>query len=53
MKITYKVIDTRTNKDITNDYYWCISPDGILAYNEYGDMIGLTYAKAIFTVRED
>lgn len=53
MKIAYKVIDTRTNEDITDKYYWCLRPDGTLAYNEYGDMIGLTYAKAIFAIEED
>lgn len=52
MKVTYKVIDIRNGKDITNDYCWVIRPDGSLAYNEYGDLIGLTYAKAIITVKE-
>lgn len=50
MKVTYKVIDTRTNKDITNDYCWVIRPDGSLAYDDYGDLIGFTYAKAIFNI---
>lgn len=52
MKVTYKVIDTRTNEDITNKYCWVLMPDGRLAYDEYGDLIGHTYAKAIFTVKE-
>jgi hypothetical protein len=51
--MTYKVIDTRTNEDITNDYCWCLSPDGTLAYNEYGDLIGLSTAKAIFKIEEN
>lgn len=50
MKITYKVIDTRTNEDITDRYDWVIQPNGRLAYNAYGDLIGLTYAEAVFTV---
>jgi hypothetical protein len=52
MKLTYRVIDTRTGKDITEDYCWVIRPDGSLSYNDYGDLIGLTCAKAIFTIKE-
>lgn len=48
MKVTYKVIDTRTNEDITDKYDWVLQPNGRLAYNAYGDLIGLTYAEAIF-----
>ena len=50
MKVTYKVIDTRTNEDITNKYDWIIQPNGRLAYNEYGDLIGHTHAEAVFTI---
>ncbi len=50
MKVTYKVIDTRTNEDITDKYDWVLQPNGRLAYNAYGDLIGLTYAEAVFTV---
>jgi hypothetical protein len=53
MKVTYKVIDTRTNEDITAKYDWVLQPNGRLAYNAYGDLIGLTYVKAVFTVEED
>ncbi len=52
MKVTYKVIDLRTNEDITNKYDWVLQPNGRLAYNAYGDLIGLTYAKVIFSVEE-
>lgn len=50
MRVTYKVIDTRTNEDITSKYCWVLRPDGTLAYNDYGDLIGLTYAKAVLNV---
>ena len=50
MKVTYKVIDTRTSEDITNKYDWTLQPNGRLAYNAYGDLIGLTYAEAVFTI---
>lgn len=50
MKVTYKVIDTRTNEDITDKYDWVLQPNGRLAYNAYGDLIGLTYAEAVFNI---
>lgn len=50
MRVMYKVIDTRTNEDITNKYCWVLRPDGMLAYNDYGDLIGATYAKAVFNI---
>jgi hypothetical protein len=53
MKLTYRVIDKKTNKDITKDYCWVIRPDGSLSYNDYGDLTGLIYAKAIFTIKEE
>lgn len=53
MNVTFKVIDTRTNKDITNEYAWVLQPNGRLAYNDYGDLIGFAYAKAIFNIEED
>lgn len=43
----FKVIDTRNGKDITKDYFWVITSDGRLGYINYGDFIGLTYAKAV------
>ena len=50
MKVTYKVIDKRTNEDITAKYNWVLQPDGRLAYNEYGDLIGFTYATPVFDI---
>ncbi len=52
MKIIYKVIDTRTNEDITDKYDWVLQPNGRLAYNAYGDLIGLTYAEAVFNIED-
>jgi len=42
--MTYKVYDSRTGKDITNDYIWVILPDGELKYVYYSDLIELPYA---------
>jgi hypothetical protein len=53
MNVTFKVIDTRTNKDITNEYDWVLQSNGRLAYNAYGDLTGFAYAKAIFNIEED
>ena len=53
MNITYKVIDSRTGEDITDDYYWVIRPDGVLGYLDYCDVIGYPSAKAVITVVED
>lgn len=50
MKVVYRVIDTRTNEDITDKHDWILQPNGRLAYNAYGDLIGLTYAEAVFTI---
>ena len=36
----YKVIDRRTNEDITDKYDWVITPNGELRINEWGDLIG-------------
>ena len=52
MKVTFKVIDTRTGKDITNSEMWCLRPDGSLQFNDYGDLVGLTYARPVFTIEE-
>lgn len=46
MGIKYKVIDTRTGDDITNDRLWVITPDGRLLYDDY-DLIGYSNAEAI------
>lgn len=48
----YKVIDTRTNVDITNDYTWVITPDGELHYLVYGDLVGFPPAKVIPIVED-
>ena len=47
MNITFRVIDTRTDEDITNKQMWVLRPDGSLAYNDYGDLTGCTWAKAV------
>lgn len=47
LQMKFKVIDTRNGKDITKDYFWVITSDGRLGYIDYGDFIGLTYAKAV------
>ena len=52
MKVTFKVIDTRNGKDITNDYCWVLRPDGRLCYNAYGDLIGMTYAQLVLNLEE-
>lgn len=36
----YRVIDRKTQKDITNDEMWVIRPDGKLYALEYCDLIG-------------
>lgn len=43
----FKVINTRNGKDITKDYFWVITSNGRLGYIDYGDFIGLSYAKAV------
>lgn len=47
MNITFRVIDTRTDEDITEKSMWVLRPDGSLAYNDYGDLTGCIYAKAV------
>lgn len=48
----YKVIDTRTDMDITDDCTWVTTPDGKLHYLVYGDLIGCPTAKAILIVED-
>lgn len=43
--LTYRVVDSITGKDITDQYCWVIRPDGRLCYNYYGDLIGYSTAK--------
>ena len=52
MKVTFKVIDTRNGKDITNDYCWVLRSDGKLCYNDYGDLIGMNYAQLVLKFEE-
>ena len=52
MKVTFKVIDTRNGKDITNDYCWVLRPDGRLCYNAYGDLIGMNHAQIVLNFEE-
>ena len=46
--MTYKVIDKTTGEDITDKYYWVLSPNGELNYLLYCDLIGDKTAEAIF-----
>lgn len=48
----YRVIDTRTGYDITDDFKWVITPDGELSYRFYGDLIGCPTAKAVPSVED-
>lgn len=47
MNITFRVIDIRTDEDITNKQMWVLRPDGSLAYVDYGDLTDCTWAKAV------
>jgi hypothetical protein len=51
-EITYRVIDIRTNEDITYEHYWVLRADGSLAYWNYGDFADLDYARPVFTMKE-
>lgn len=54
MKVTYRVFDTETNIDITEDYCWVIQDNGHLSYvDECGYFLTYPSAKAIFTIEED
>ena len=52
MKVTFKVVDTRNGKDITDDYCWVLRPDGRLCYNYYGDLIGMNHAQLVLNFEE-
>ena len=43
----YRVINSVTNEDITDDYDWVVSPNGELNYLDYGDLIGYPNAKLV------
>jgi hypothetical protein len=51
--MTYRVINSKTNEDITDYYDWVISPNGELNYLDYSDLIGYPDAKAVFTVYKE
>ena len=48
----YRVFDEITKEDITDKYCWVIRPNGELAYNEYGDLIGYSNATYLEIGRE-
>lgn len=48
--MTYRVIDRKTKKDITNDYLWVITPEGTLYYREYSDLTGYPDADIVFRI---
>jgi hypothetical protein len=43
----YRVINSVTNEDITDDYDWVVSPNGELNYLDCGDLIGYPNAKLV------
>lgn len=43
----YRVINSKTGEDITDDFDWVIRPDGSLHYLDYCDLVGNTDAKAV------
>lgn len=45
--LRYRVINSRTGDDITDDFDWVVSPDGSLNYLEYSDLIGNPDAKLV------
>lgn len=47
MKVTYKVISTLTGNDLTDKEDWVLQPNGRIAYNCYGDLIGDECVKAV------
>ena len=47
----YRVFNKVTKEDITNKDTWVVTPDGQLAFNEWGDL--LTDPEAIYILEED
>jgi hypothetical protein len=45
--LKYRVLNTKTGEDITDDFDWVVSPNGDLSYLEYCDLIGMPDAKMI------
>lgn len=43
----YKVINSKTGEDITDDKDWVIRPDGSLYYLDYCDLIGHPDARVV------
>lgn len=43
--LQYRVINSKTGKDITDDFDWVVTPDGSLHYLDYEDLIGYPDAK--------
>ena len=53
MKVSYKVIYTKTGEDITHTEDWVLLPDGRLAYLDCDDKVVDCSAKAIFTIEAE
>ena len=52
--MTYRVVDSITGRDITDDYDWVLFPNGELHYIVYGDVINDSTASVVFnTYNED
>jgi hypothetical protein len=45
--LKYRVINSKTGEDITEDYDWVVSPNGDLNYLDYGDLVGIAEAKLV------
>lgn len=50
MKVTYRVISSITGNDLTDKESWVLQPNGRLAYNRYGDLVGDSGAEVVFTI---
>lgn len=53
MKVSYRVIYTKTGEDITHKQDWVLLPNGELRYLDYDDVTGDYSAKAVFTIEEE
>jgi hypothetical protein len=45
--LKYRVINTKTGTDMTDDFDWVLSPNGDLNYLDYTDLIGHPDAKLV------
>ena len=52
MKVTYRVVSKVTGNDLTNKASWVLQPNGRLAYNLYGDLIGDPDVDVVFNIEE-